>query len=375
MVIAVPIIAVFPDLIREKRWKAYLSVSHLMGMIAGLSLYLGPLIYAEMTREGYQSSGLGLAFRENVVRYFQPFDHKEPFYVYFHYLPQLFFPWIPLLVAAIWAAYAHFKRLDWPSKWLTISSTLIFLFFTMSGSRRSYYILPILPFCALMTSLYFDWEKEEKCHRQVLRIQTVLLGIIVAIEILSPAIWPVVKNRTGFEASNELIFVTVFLGIIALVPLVLQRFRAGLLSRVTGSEKKLAPLIVMSAIIMGGYLDWQEKIIDNYRTMKPFSMELKANLGDITPDNIAFYRELTEKVLFYMELPEPVALIENLEQLNDFLNSEARTKLLISHSDYKKELIDSFPERVPQEPTFKEKINPWEKKKKYEAWIIQSEPN
>jgi len=289
--IAVPILVVLPDLMREKRWKSYLSVSHFLALVAGVLLYLGPLMYSEVTKSGYRSSGLGQAFRENIVRYFRPFDHKEPFYVYFRYLPQLFFPWIPLLIAAFLAAYAHFKKLDWPSKWLTISATLIFLFFTMSGSRRSYYILPILPFCALMVSLYFDWEKEEKCHRQVLGIQTVLLVIVAAAEILSPAIWPAVKARTEFEVPKELIFATVFLGLMALVPLVLQRLRPGLPSRVTGSEIKLAPLLVMSVIIMGGYLDWQDKIIDKYRSMKPFSMELKAEIRDLAPVNIAFFRK------------------------------------------------------------------------------------
>jgi len=371
--IAVPILVVLPDLIREKRWKSYLSVSHFLALAVGLSLYLGPLVYSEVTKSGYRSSGLGLAFRENIVRYFKPFDHKEPFYVYFRYLPQLFFPWVPLLIAAIWASYAHFKKLDWPSKWLTISATLIFLFFTMSGSRRSYYILPMLPFCALMASLYFEWEKEEKCHRQVLGIQTVLLVIIAVAEILSPAIWPVVKARTGFEAPKELIFATVFLGFMALVPLVLQRIRPGLLSRVTGSEKKLAPLIIMSVIIIGGYLDWQEKIIDKYRSMKPFGMELKAKVGDLTPANIAFFRKYAGEILFYMDLPEPALLIESTKQLNDFLSSEAKTKLLISHGDYKKELLAALPEWVPEQPTLKEKIYPWEKKEKYEAWIIQNE--
>lgn len=371
--IAVPILVVLPDLMREKRWKSYLSISHLLALVAGFSLYLGPLMYSEVTKSGYKSSGLGLAFRENIVRYFRPFDHKEPFYVYFRYLPQLFFPWIPLLVAAIWAACVHFKKLDWPSKWLTISATLIFLFFTLSGSRRSYYILPMLPFCALMVSLYFDWEKEEKCHRQVLGIQSVLLVIIVAVEILSPAIWPVAKARTGFEASKELIFATVFLGLMALVPLFLQRIRPGLLHHLTGSEKKLASLIAMSVIIIGGNLVWQEKIIDKYRTMKPFSVELKAKIGDLTPDNIAFFRKFAGEILFYLDLPEPALLIESTEQLNDFLSSEAKTKLLISHSDYKEELLDALPEWVPEQPTLKEKINPWEKKTKYEAWIIQSE--
>ena len=374
--IVVPILVVLPDLIREKRWKSYLSVSHLLALVAGLSLYLGPLMYAEATKSGYKSSGLGLAFRENIVRYFKPFDHKEPFYVYFRYLPQLFFPWIPLLIAAFWAAYAHFKKLDWPSKWLTISMTLIFLFFTLSGSRRSYYILPMLPFCALMASLYFDWEKEKKCHRQVLGIQTVLLVIIAAVEILSPAIWPVVKARTGFEAPKGLIFVTVFLGLIALTPLVLQRIRPGLLSRLTGSEKKLAPLIVMSVIIMAGYLDWQEKIADQYRSTKPFSVELKAKIATFKSYDIGFFPEFSRGVselLFYLDMPEPIQIVSNGEELNDFLSSEATTKVLISHGDYNKELLDALPEWVPEQPTLKEKIYPWEKNKKYEAWIIQSE--
>jgi 4-amino-4-deoxy-L-arabinose transferase-like glycosyltransferase len=371
--IVVPILVVLPDLMREKRWKSYLSISHFLAIAAGFLLYLAPLVYAEMTRSGYQSSGLWLAFRENIVRYFRPFDHKEPFYVYFHYLPQLFFPWIPLLVAGIWAAYAHFKKLDWPSKWLTISTTLIFLFFTLSGSRRSYYILPILPFCALMASLYFDWEKEEKCHRLVLKIQTVLLVVISVSEILSPAIWPVVKTRMGFEAPKELIFATAFLGLMSLVPLVLQRIQPGLLTRVTGSEKKLAHLIAMSLILTGGFLVWQSKIVDKFRTIKPFSMELKAKIGDIKPDNIAFYRKISGEVLFYMDLPGPMLIIRNAEELNDFLDSEAKTKVLVSHIEFQKELLDILPDWVPADSTLKEKVNPWEKKKKYEAWIIKSE--
>ena len=374
--IVVPMIVVLPDLIRGKRWKSYLSVSHFLALVAGVSLYLGPLMYAEVTKSGYQSSGLGLAFRENVIRYFKPFDHKEPFYVYFRYLPQLFFPWIPLLIAAIWASYAHFKKLDWPSKWLTISATLIFIFFTMSGSRRSYYILPILPLCALMVSLYFDWEKEEKCHRQVLGIQTVLILIVAAAEILSPAIWPVVKARTGFEAPKELIFATVFLGLLALVPLILQRIRPDFLSRVTGSEKKLAPLIAMSVIIMGGYLGWQDKIVEQYRSTKPFSMELKAKIATFKSYDVALFPEFTRgfsELLFYLDMPEPVLIVSNEDQLNDFLNSEAKAKVLISDRDHKKELLAALPEWVPDQPTLKEKIYPWEKMKKYEAWIIQSE--
>jgi 4-amino-4-deoxy-L-arabinose transferase-like glycosyltransferase len=134
-------------------------------------------------------------FRENIVRYFRPFDHKEPFYIYFYNLPLLFLPWTPLFVAAIVKASTSLKQLDWPRKWLTISTILIFLFFTLSGSRRSYYILPILPFCALMSAIYFEMEKQEKGKQLVLKIQTGLIMAILLVGILSPAIWPVLKIK------------------------------------------------------------------------------------------------------------------------------------------------------------------------------------
>jgi 4-amino-4-deoxy-L-arabinose transferase-like glycosyltransferase len=368
--IAVPILVVLPDLLKEKRWKSYLSFSHFLALVAGLCLYLGPLMYSEMTRSGYKSSGLGLAFRENIVRYFQPFDHKEPFYVYFRYLPQLFFPWIPLLIAAFWVGYARFRKLDWPSKWLIISATLVFLFFTLSGSRRSYYILPILPFCALMVSLYFDWEKEEKYRRRWLSIQAVLLVIVAGIEILSPAIWPVVNASVGFEPSKELIFATVSLGVIALAPLVLQRVRPGLLSYLTGSEEKLAPLIVVSVIIVAGHLDWQEKIVDKYRTTKPFSMELKSHAESLGAGQIAFYRKFSIKTLFYMNLPEPVPVLKDAEAVKSFLRSTNETRILVSLYEYHSELAGVLPDNMVNQPTLVEKVYPWEKEKKYEAWII-----
>ena len=368
--IAVPVLVILPDLIREKRWKSYLSFPHLLAIVAGLLLYLGPLMYSQMTRAGYKSSGLGLAFRENIVRYFQPFDHKEPFYVYFRYVPEWFFPWIPLLIAAFWVAYAHFKKLVWPSKWLIISTTLIFLFFTLSGSRRSYYILPILPFCALMVSLYFEWEKEEKYRRRWLWIQAVLLVIVAVFEILTPAIWPLVKARTGFEPSAELVFATILLGVIALAPLVLQRVRPGLLSSVTGLEKKLAPLVIMSVIIMAGNLDWQEMIVEKYRTTKPFSMELKSRAESLGAEQIAFFHKFSTKMLFYMDLPEPVLMLKDVNDVKRFLDSTNKTRILVSHYDYYSELAGVLQEKMIDRPTLEEKVYPWEKDKKYKAWIV-----
>ena len=43
---------------------------------------------------------------------------------------------------------------DLDSKWIAWTLLLLFLFFTLSGSRRSYYVLPMVPFAILFSA---DW--------------------------------------------------------------------------------------------------------------------------------------------------------------------------------------------------------------------------
>jgi 4-amino-4-deoxy-L-arabinose transferase-like glycosyltransferase len=368
--IAVPIVAVLPDLIRENRWRLHLSASHVLALAVGLLLYLAPLAYADLTRGSYGDSGLGMAFRENVTRYFQPFDHKEPFYVYFYYLPILLFPWIPLLVASLWASVTWFRELDWPTKWLAISTVLIFLFFTLSGSRRSYYILPILPFCALLASLYFDVERQEKPRSLTLRIQAGLLVGILAVEILSPPFWPVIVRGMGYVVPGRLIAATILLGVAGLAPLVLERLRPGLMARITGSSKHLAPIIATSLILVGGILLWQQGIADTYRTLRPFSLEIRRHMQD-RPAEIVFFYPMQKRMLFYLESKKPARCIRTAEELEDFLGSAADVKVLISSAESHEQLVSLGRGKVAAEPTVIERVHPWEtQKNKSVAWII-----
>jgi 4-amino-4-deoxy-L-arabinose transferase-like glycosyltransferase len=368
--IAVPIVAVLPDLIHENRWKLHLSASHILAVAVGLLLYLGPLAYADLTRGSYSDSGLGMAFKENVTRYFQPFDHKEPFYVYFYYLPILLFPWIPLFVASLWASITWFRKLDWPTKWLAISTVLIFLFFTLSGSRRSYYLLPILPFCALLTSLYLDVEGQEKPRSLTLRIQTGLLVGIAAVEILSPPFWPAIVGRMGYVVPGRLIAATILLGVAALLPLVLERWRPGLLARIIGSQGRLAPLIATSLVLVGGIILWQQGITDTYRTLRPFSLEIRLHMQD-RPSEIAFFYHIHGRMLFYLDLNKPARCIHTAEELEDFLGSAADVKVLISSAESREQLAGLARGKIAAEPTVKERVHPWEtQKNKYMAWIV-----
>lgn len=154
----VPIIAILPDLILHKEWKKHLRLSFILGMIPGAIVYYLPFWASAHFSQNYHQSGLYLVYRENVLRYFQPFDHKGPIYTYFIFLPVYLLAWTVFFIPALFEIKSRWKNLAINSKWMIWTVLLIFLFFTFSGSRRNYYVLPLVPFAILMTA---DWIRAD----------------------------------------------------------------------------------------------------------------------------------------------------------------------------------------------------------------------
>lgn len=151
----VPMIAVFVDIVLQKSWKQHLRLPMLLATIPALVVYLAPFFASTYYgNDTYGQNGLYLVYRENILRYFKPFDHEGPFYTYFIYLPIYLLPSVIFFIPALFSLKSRWKTLSLNSKWSILTLTALFLFFSLSGSRRSYYVLPMLPFALLLTA---DW--------------------------------------------------------------------------------------------------------------------------------------------------------------------------------------------------------------------------
>lgn len=158
-----PGLVLLPHLLSEGRWKRHLNLRMCLAvLIAGL-FYTVPFIlshfYATAT---FTQSGLGLVFRENVVRFFQPFDNIGPIYTYLVYLPIYTLPWAPCWILGLWVAARNWRQIEPNTRWLIMGLGLLFLFFTASGSRRSYYVLPLVPFAQLLAAWWVTRYMAEK---------------------------------------------------------------------------------------------------------------------------------------------------------------------------------------------------------------------
>ncbi len=152
----VPVLAILPDLLYQHCWKKHLHPRIFFAAIPALIVYVLPFIASSYwgNTASYGQNGLYLVYRENFLRYFQPFDHKDPIYTYFLYLPIYLLPWTFFFIPALVSLKTRWRNLHWNSRWIVWVLFVLFVFFTASGSRRSYYVLPLVPFAILLTA---DW--------------------------------------------------------------------------------------------------------------------------------------------------------------------------------------------------------------------------
>ncbi len=152
---------------------------------------LGGLVYGLPFFFSYLSNGdwqlLRLMWKENFVRYFDAFDHRDENCLYYSYiLPLMFMPWSAWLPGALGWGTRRLKT-HAGARFAFFCFAVIFLFFSVSQSRRSYYILPAFPFAALLAAFFCGeigqrLERGEPVHRAwkaLLKLPVYLIAILL----------------------------------------------------------------------------------------------------------------------------------------------------------------------------------------------------
>jgi len=370
--VAVPICIVLPDMVVERRWRNLFGIKHIGALAIALLVYLAPFLYAGLTQpSGYHSSGLALVFRENVLRYFQPFDHKGAFYLYLYELPILLLPWTPLFVLAAIGLVKSRKKLDSHTRWLLWAIAAVFLFFTVSGSRRSYYILPILPLCALLMAVFAVWTRDASLERTRLKglaIQkTVFTGLIV-FDLAIPVVLIAAGKIFDFHMPLRFHLASLSIGAVAAVLAVgLDRFIWPRLS--PDAPRALLTQIAVAVALLGGYFCWQEGILDRNRTEYPFARELQARSALLPPERIAMFPKTNANILFYLNADRPIPTLQNVDQLRHFLEP-GRPGMVISQSRYMSQLPQDVLNVLWSGQHIAEQTQPWESRSSHqEKWV------
>jgi 4-amino-4-deoxy-L-arabinose transferase-like glycosyltransferase len=285
--------------IERNRWM--FNWRSIIAIPIGLAIYIAPFRISRAVMGS--SAGLDMVFRENVVRFFEPFDHRGPIYLYLYVIFALMAPWAILLPAALVEAHHQRRFKAEPSRSDRFSLIFFwstFIFFTLSGSRRSYYILPILPPAAMLIArlLTSPWERLAEWSRRLLIFGYAIFALVVVagIVLLIPPSAILSGAMAKLPAApDRIVFAVMWVVVAATVIYTLREFRLARVALSMGIAAYAAMIYVYIFVMPAA---------EAYRGEKPFGYAIRDRIGQKT-DQVGLFR--TVGPLFYIDPPKPLA--------------------------------------------------------------------
>jgi 4-amino-4-deoxy-L-arabinose transferase-like glycosyltransferase len=293
--------------IARLRW--LFNLKSLIAIALGLLIYWIP--FALSQARSHSDAGLYMVFRENLVRYFAPFDHRGPIYLYAEAIFVLMAPWALFLPAAL---IQRHRNLAGQSSRGGVKSELFvltyfwatFIFFTLSRSRRSYYLLPILPAAALLVARTLRERADQMAPaaRRLMQLGFAILLLVVAIGgigYLLPPSWRVGSLRMLPVSPDRTLFAILWLIAMAAT---------------CGATVKFEPRRVAWAVGVTAYAGmfflfvFAMPAAEPYRTERAFARAVRAEVGP-APADLALYRLWGPGLVYYLAMPRPIPQFDN----------------------------------------------------------------
>jgi 4-amino-4-deoxy-L-arabinose transferase-like glycosyltransferase len=291
----------------------------------GALVYLGPFLLSIVVRG--ETDGLEMVYRENIRRFFDPVNHRGPIYLYGYVIFALMAPWSLLLPAAL--VHAHFAEARSRDRGRTFALAYFwgtFLFFTLSSSRRSYYLLPILPAGAFLISRMLACQAPLGRTAYVFLLAGFLLsslvvilslGVLLPISPMLPEPWDRLPPVPAPWAFVGMWFMSVPSVAFAWMKL--------------GPRRIAQSMSVIAFSVMVYLYLFALPATERYRTQKPFADAVKQTIGS-TLDRVALYR--TREIVYYLDAGRPIAEYHTPEELQHGLREQPLRWILLRRRDW-----------------------------------------
>ncbi|HZP45305.1 MAG TPA: glycosyltransferase family 39 protein [Candidatus Binataceae bacterium] len=330
--------------IERNRW--FFNWRTLVAAALGGVIYYAPFAISHAMTGS--SQGLYMVYRENVERYFAPFDHKGPIYLYCYVIFILMAPWSAFLPAALIELHAV-ERVDRDraasTRFVLVFFWAVFLFFTLSGSRRSYYLLPILPAGALLIARLLTAEELRS------RAATAALGLgcAIVVAIVTVSALALIPPRLFMPRPYNLLPPAPARGIFALCWMLAMVTIAVALRRFSPT-RVFAATAVSSWLVMFYLFVFAYPAGDQWRGEKQFDLTVRSLIGAET-DKLALFRSAGS--VYYLDLPQPVPNYNTPRDLQSAIRADRVRWLILRTRD-----LATLP--PPYRVVAREAVFPWD---------------
>ena len=256
-----------------------LSGAAAKGILGGLLLFAVLLLLPVIWSGSWVSAQL--MWRENVIRFLALFDHRDPPSVYLVSILQFSAPWT--LIALFGLIRARSWKPGVGRRWTLACASGVLLFFLISASRRSYYILPFIPFLTLIAGKSAtDWIEATQAKADLMRLgvaATAALFICVA-----TALCYVYLSMPAYRRESEVVVALLaFPGSAAALLLLARKRRAEAISML---------LLVFFMIDVWGFTAGM-RMTEGKRTLKAFAEQAHVAIEKVGTENVALFDKIT----------------------------------------------------------------------------------
>lgn len=257
----------------------------------------------------------------HIQRYTAGAGHRQPFYYYFTTLPVDLMPWTVFAVAALFAYRPWRKLWDQPvSLFLTLWFFVVFVFFSISNTKRDLYLLPLFPPVALFIANYFDdlinGSLSERPLYRILFLIFFHLVWVIALG-LPVAAWFLRKDAIGIVLPSAMVMAAG--GILAVF--CIQRRQPWKLFQ---STTLMMLLVVLSAsFLIMPYLE-------EYKSRRPFSREIKRRVPPGA--SLYIYADTMNDFNYYTER-EVIPVVKSTSELERLVLKGSSGYILIKDRD------------------------------------------
>jgi 4-amino-4-deoxy-L-arabinose transferase-like glycosyltransferase len=339
-------------LARRNRW--LFNRKTLPAVLVAAGFYLLPFVVSYLKTGS--NLGLYMVFRENILRFVRPFDHRGPLLLYVPVIFALMAPWSAFLPGALLCVHQMVKR-PAPSprrsgdRFALAFFWVTFIFFTVSGSRRSYYLLPILPAGALLIARALSAQTDALAPlaRRALNAGYFIVAAIAILGIVALAPPSFLPGRLAHLPSlpHPDVFAMMWVAGAAgvLYALFRPRPRARFIAVCVAAYLALAYIFIVAM-----------PAVEGYRGERVFARAVNARFNG-APEALAMYKIWGPGLAFYLRSPRPIPQFDDPAALAAYL-ARSKTRWVITRAQDLGALQLPFV-IIEREPSF-----PWEPAKR-----------
>jgi 4-amino-4-deoxy-L-arabinose transferase-like glycosyltransferase len=259
----------------------------------------------------------------HLQRYTDGIGHRQPVYYYLTTLPADFMPWTVFVIPAMVAYFPYRRLMERPTPlFFSLCFLVVFLFFSISDTKRDLYLLPLMPTLALLIGNYIEDLTESRITESALYrwLTQFYFGAVAIIGLAVPIVaW--LLRREIFRISLPVALVLVIGGIMTVLFIGKRRP----LKAITAVALLMASLTVSGSI-------WILPYVDQFKSRRPFSMQVKRIVPATTP--LYIYADNMNDFNFYTDR-EKIPVLSSPGEVEKAREQPAAGYLLIKERDLK----------------------------------------